>query len=157
MSESDNEKPFDPRDAASEHGGVQDPSELRSSTAATGMPNVLKQKRYIVAAVIVTVAAAFSLVRSPGFGIRELVIDGTITYLDLASRSAGLEYVSPRNGRLRELAGKVPENCDIRLNGSPAALDDLQVGDRANVKVLWDTEKAQPQAVAVSVNRQATD
>ncbi len=157
MSENDNEKPIDPRDAASEHGHTQDPSKSHPSAATTGKPNIFKQKRYIVAAVIVLAAATLSVVRSSGSDIRKLDVDGTITYIDLSSRSAGLEYDSPRNGQLREIAGKIPEDCDILLNGSPATLDDLRVGDRASIKVLWDTEKAQLQTVAVSVTRRATD
>jgi hypothetical protein len=157
VSENDNKKPIDPRDAASENDGVQDPSKPHSSAGATGKPNIFKQKRYIVAAVIILAAATLSVVRSSSSGVRKLDVDGTITYIDLSSRSAGLEYVSPRNGQLREIAGKIPEDCDILLNGSPAALDDLRVGDRASIKVLWDTEKAQLQAVAVSVTRKATE
>ncbi|MFH1747115.1 MAG: hypothetical protein ABIG44_08735 [Planctomycetota bacterium] len=60
-------------------------------------------------------------------------ITGTITALDVSSRTATLEFVHPKSGRTITLEGSVPLDCDIRIDDRPADLADLRVGEEASV------------------------
>ncbi len=64
--------------------------------------------------------------------------DGTITFLDAAARKAALEVVDPANGATREYRGDIPAECVITINGKPARLEELKVGDRVHVNVRLD-------------------
>jgi hypothetical protein len=79
------------------------------------------------------------------------MIDGTLTWLDVPSRQASFEFISPKNGHRIEMTSAIPPTCDIRINGRPAKLTELNPGDKATIKVVWDsqTKSAQPHQVHV--------
>ena len=53
---------------------------------------------------------------------------GRITAVDAKSRMMSLEYIHRRNGRRYVIASQVPEDCEIRIEGRAARLDELQAG-----------------------------
>lgn len=59
---------------------------------------------------------------------------GTILSIDTANRRAVLEVIDPANGATRQFHGAIAENCAITINGMPATLADLRVGDVAQVR-----------------------
>jgi hypothetical protein len=63
---------------------------------------------------------------------------GTITSIDAAARTATVEAIDPANGNRRDYVGSVPAECPITINGKPAKLEDLRVGDLARVRVRSD-------------------
>jgi len=63
----------------------------------------------------------------------EREIDGTIAEIDLESRTAALEFTHPKTGQTMTIRGEVPADCDIRIDGRPATLRDLRIGERISV------------------------
>ncbi len=66
---------------------------------------------------------------------RELVrtITGTILSIDATGRTASIAFVHPKTGQTHELTGRVPPECDIQINGQPAQMTDLKIGERIEV------------------------
>jgi hypothetical protein len=64
---------------------------------------------------------------------RDRTITATILAIDPQARTASIEFVHPKTGKTLELEGRVPEECDIQIDGRPAKLSDLRVGERAEV------------------------
>lgn len=90
--------------------------------------------------------------------VRELA-QVTITALDAGARTAEIAFTHPKTGRVVRLAGAVPADCEILLNGTPARLADLRVGDTAAVRGLihQDFSGAHVEARWVSVRRPPRD
>jgi hypothetical protein len=88
----------------------------------------------IVALVIVCVAAVgWETVRRIGRAqIR--TVEGTIVQIDAATRQGAIEVVHPKTGKLLRIEGFVPPDCDIQIDGQPAGLGDLRVGEKARVE-----------------------
>lgn len=61
------------------------------------------------------------------------VREGKIVWIDHETRIASLEFIHP-NGRVSEISGEIVPDCDIRINGEPATIDDLRVGDEGRVR-----------------------
>lgn len=59
---------------------------------------------------------------------------GTILSIDVASRQATIEFVHPKSGQRFQLAGDVPADCNIHIDGKPATLADLKVGEQVRVE-----------------------
>jgi hypothetical protein len=95
-----------------------------------------KSRVWIIAVIVIVIAVLA--------GLRSMAVapshegQGTITALDLAARRATVEAVDPANGRKRDYVGTVPQECPITINGKPAKLEDLRVGDLARVSVRSD-------------------
>lgn len=89
-------------------------------------------KALIVILLVVGVAVVVPMFRGPE--LHE--VRGTITNIDLTARRATLRYVDPATGTVREVTGDVPESCGITVNGKPAELSDLTVGDVAKAQAL---------------------
>ncbi len=58
----------------------------------------------------------------------------TITQLDADARVAEIEFVHPKTGRKHTLASDVPVDCEIVVDGLPARLAALRVGDVVDVR-----------------------
>jgi len=86
----------------------------------------------LVASVILYVRFAMPVVEMGG---------GTIRSLDLASRRATVEVILPSTGNTRQLEGEVPVECKIEINGKPAGLEDLRVGDAVQVRARIDRSR----------------
>jgi hypothetical protein len=56
-------------------------------------------------------------------------ISGTVLSVDPDERTASIEFIHPRTGKAFQLTGHVPETCDITIDGKPATLRDIRVGD----------------------------
>lgn len=59
----------------------------------------------------------------------EKTIRGKIVAMDVAARTGTFEIVHPKTGETFELAGSVPVECEIIIDGKPAKLADLKVGE----------------------------
>lgn len=64
---------------------------------------------------------------------------GTIIAIDPVARTGEVEIIHPKSGRPVKIAGKVADDCDIRVNGTAATLADVHVGDK--VKVTGTVQK----------------
>ncbi|GEM_PF-2333200 len=54
----------------------------------------------------------------------------TVTKLDVASRSGEISFVHPRSGQPMTIAAEhIPAECEITVDGRPATLADVRVGD----------------------------
>lgn len=53
----------------------------------------------------------------------------TVTKLDVEKRTAEIEFVHPKSGRTMKATGSVPRDCSITIDGEPATLADIRVGD----------------------------
>lgn len=59
--------------------------------------------------------------------------NATITRLDLATREGEIEFVHPKSGRTIPVTGQIPPDCPITIDGKPADLADVRVGDKVSV------------------------
>ena len=68
--------------------------------------------------------------------LRERVLQRTVTIvsIDPESRTATIEYVQPKTGRALQIEGYVAPECDIRIDGEPATMRDLRIGEQAEVQ-----------------------
>ena len=99
-------------------------------------PAASKGRLWIIAVVVLCAAVLSGLRFMAGAPSHEG--RGTIVSLDVAARKATVEAVDPANGNTRDYVGSVPLDCPITLNGKPAKLEDLKIGDRARVRVRSD-------------------
>lgn len=107
-------------------GRVSEEMSLGASRAA---------RKWVLAVVLVVAGvAAIEFLRTSS---RRFVHEasGTVVAVDPAARTAKLEMIDPANGATRQFDGAIPETCTITLNGRPAALADLRVGDAVQVRV----------------------
>ncbi len=69
----------------------------------------------------------------------------TITKLDVTDRTAEVEFIHPKSGQMITVAGVVPEGCDIQINGAPATMADLRIGDIAEVRgMIYPDRSVEP-------------
>lgn len=83
-------------------------------------------------AVVAAGGAGLLWSRSASPKVRE--VEATITFVDPVARRASIETTHPKSGAAVEVNGEVPSECMITVNGEPADLADLQVGDVAIVR-----------------------
>jgi hypothetical protein len=57
----------------------------------------------------------------------------TIISLDPQTRRGEIAFVHPKSGSTMTVAGQIAPDCEITINGVPAALQDLRVGDTVAV------------------------
>jgi hypothetical protein len=75
--------------------------------------------------------------------------------LDVAARTAEIEFVHPKSGRTQALNGRVPDDCPITINDQPATLEQLRPGDVAAVRGTVYSDRV-VQAQWVKVTRSAS-
>lgn len=80
--------------------------------------------------IAVAIGVALWLVLKPD--IRS--VKGTVVHVDTVARKATLEIKDPRGGNAFEITGTIPPECPITIDGAPAAIGDVRVGDFARVK-----------------------
>ncbi len=103
-----------------------------------------------LAGAIVIAAAGYFLIMHP----RTYVVDGTITWLNMDLRQAGMQFKHPTKGLLRDKVVTIPPDCQIALNDRPAKLEDVHVGDRAVVTACYRRATKEYRLVSVAVSRQ---
>jgi hypothetical protein len=65
---------------------------------------------------------------------RYYTLEGAIiTAIDPPARTAEIEFIHPRSGRVQRLKGTLAPGGEITLDGAPATIDDLRVGDTVTV------------------------
>jgi len=102
-------------------------------------------------AVLVTIAVMVLPDVISAYKVR--TVEGTVTFVDVATRQASLEVKSPKDGHLVEIAGVVPAECPIRIGGQAAGLDKVVPGDRARVSGTWNKKTKQVKALAIEIQR----
>jgi hypothetical protein len=108
--------------------------------------------------IILGVAVVALLIRQQFAGAVAQERDGTITSINAANREATMEIADPANGATREYQGHISPTCVITINGKPAKMEDLLVGDRVHVRALIDRkvrpegDKKRPLIVAEQVD-----
>ena len=65
-------------------------------------------------------------------------VHGEIIYLDLASRTAALEYIDADTGQAYEFGGQLPANARVVIGGQAGELADLHVGDEVTMHYTVD-------------------
>jgi hypothetical protein len=99
-------------------------------------------RRRVVAAAGIGVAAvvAISLALQGATGTAHTV-EGIVSHIDLSTRTAAIELIQKKTGLPIEVSSQVPPNCDIRIDGRPADLADLRVGQRVRVHARLHTDR----------------
>lgn len=111
-------------------------------------------KILIVLAIAVLIGVVVTVAQQLAGGKRVYTVEGVITYLEPDTRTAGFEFKHPRDGSLREKTAKVPEECEILLNGKPATMKDLKVGDRGKVVGSWTKKTKELIPLSVRITRE---
>lgn len=93
-----------------------------------------KRKTWIAAACAVVVVIVGVVVWHNVWGRSIRIMEGTVTFVDAANRRAGLEYEDPKSVAAIEFSGEVPPDSTTTINGQPATLADVRVGDHGRVK-----------------------
>jgi hypothetical protein len=75
----------------------------------------------------------------------------TITKMDAERRTGEVEFVHPKSGQtMRVTAANIPPDCEISINGVPATLADVRVGDTVAVHgTLYADQTVKPDWVRV--------
>lgn len=76
-----------------------------------------------------------------------------IAALDVATRSGEIEFIHPKSGRRTTVTARnIPPDCEITIDGRPADVSELRVGDAVAVRGLFYPydQSARPQAVYVT-------
>lgn len=76
----------------------------------------------------------------------------TITKMDAERRTGEVEFVHPKTGQtMRVTAANIPPECEVRINGVPATLADVRVGDTVAVHgTLYYDQTVKPDWVRVT-------
>lgn len=121
------------------------------------MPSNLVRPRNIVIAVVAVAIIVVAVVVVRRFtAVHD--VKGTITYLDPARRVASVEVIDPANGKTREFRGFAADDCVVIINGQPAQLTDLRLGDTAQIRVRVERKPLDsPEVLALAATQPATD
>lgn len=128
-------------------------NEPGSNPAAGAGRSAADRKLRLLIAIIAGVAAAaaganYVLQQTMGMNRRT---EFTLTSLDVATRTAKIEVVLPKNGKRITLSAEVPADCEIYVDGVPAAMSEIRVGDRGEAEgVIYRTGKLIAKRVTVT-------
>ncbi len=72
------------------------------------------------------------------FGIipPEAQVEATITKIKLEKQRARFEFIHPQTGDIAQLGSSIPDSCEILIDGKPATLANLRVGDKVTARGL---------------------
>lgn len=62
------------------------------------------------------------------------VVEGTIVQVNVATHRASVEIIHPKTGKPLRIEGIVPAECDIQIDGVPARMEDLCVGEHVRTE-----------------------
>lgn len=81
-----------------------------------------------------------------------------ITKMDAERRTGEVEFVHPKSGQtMRVTATAIPADCEISINGVPATLADVRVGDVVAVHgTVYSDQTVKPDWVRVRRNMEST-
>jgi hypothetical protein len=101
---------------------------------------VASRTRLIIVVLAIVVVVLGSVIAHRVLRGEVRTITGTVARIDLRTRIASIELVHPKTGRRLQIDGAVPPDCDIRIDGEPARLSDLRVGEQATVEgvIHWN-------------------
>lgn len=105
----------------------------------------------LVGAIVVLVTVVAVLGRRSGSEAKP--VNGVMTYVDAAKRLGAAEILDPRTNVQREMLGEFPPDCVITINGKPAELSDLRIGDKVKVvaSIVKEERPSGAQAMVKSV------
>lgn len=97
--------------------------------------NASHRKALIVTFIVVVAVAAIAWQAIKSIPrARYYTLEGAIiTAIDPSARTAEIEFIHPRSGRVQRLSGTLAPGGQITLNGAPATIEDLKVGDTVTV------------------------
>lgn len=123
-----------------------------TSVESTSPPfNLRKAMPVIIGAVVVLVAVVAVLSGRSGSAAKP--VNGVMTFVDAGKRLGAAEILDPRTNVQREMLGEFPPDCVITINGKPAELSDVRVGDKVKVvaSVVKEERPSGAQAIVKSV------
>lgn len=120
-----------------------------STTPAPGSP----KRTVAIVIILLLIVGVFWSYQAIYARLSVFEVDGKITQIDAAKRTASLEFKSPRDGTQREVNCEVPEDCELMIDGEPASVGEFRVGDKARVKARWDKKNKQVVPMSVRVDR----
>jgi hypothetical protein len=117
-----------------------------------------KQKKMIIGGVVLgVVVIALAVVPRIIMAVKVFTVPGTVTHIDVEGRKAGLEFISPIDGKRAEKLAEIPPDCEITLNGAPAEMEDIRPGDSAKVTARYNRKKKLIVPLSVEVTRTAAE
>ncbi|HSW46813.1 MAG TPA: hypothetical protein VLM89_14730 [Phycisphaerae bacterium] len=110
-----------------------------------------QKKRIVIGMVVVTVVAVVAVRFALRYAASTVVtVPGKIVEFDPVARTATFEFIRPKTGEVTRLSGDVPEDCEIQIDGRPAGLADVKVGDAATITArVTEGNRAWPLKVKV--------
>jgi hypothetical protein len=97
---------------------------------------------FLVVAGFAVAAILIAVLSLNGPGEKVKTVSGRIRSIDTAARTASLEIVHPKTGEKLLLEGRVPLDCDIRIDDRPATLADLRPGERIEVEGIIHRDRS---------------
>jgi hypothetical protein len=125
------------------HGFRSD--QVADSTAKPGNQKVLIAA---VLGVIVVGAVAWNASRALRTGTFDLETAKVVS-LDVDKRTAEIEFIHPKTGRTMKATGTVPPDCDIAIDGKPASLADVRIGDVGSLRAVSHGKSVEARRVRI--------
>jgi hypothetical protein len=126
------------------------------ATETAPQPRTTRRVRLVIGIVgLIVVAVAAGYFALPGFKPKERTFTGKVLKIDYEHRTAVLEIFRKRSGTNFEMQVDIPAGVPLTIDGRPATLDELTVGDALDIEVLV-TGRTTFEPRAVHVLRDAT-
>lgn len=100
----------------------------------------------VVGVIVILVAAGIWYATSDGKRSKIIEAEGRVTFVDYEARQAEIELPDPKRPQPMTIEGEVPADCKFTMNGKPATLEDVRVGDKVRVKASlskWKTPEGE--------------
>jgi hypothetical protein len=128
---------------------------MTSNEASSPQPQVTRARPVLIGAIVlVVIVVIVQGVLSSMSGTE--TVDAVLTHVDVSKRLAAAEILDPRKNLRTDMLGEVPPDCTITINGAPADLSDLQVGDDARITAIVLKKKRPSGARAVAKSIEVT-
>ena len=102
----------------------------------------------VIGAILISARGYFA-----GPSTREIETSFVITFLDASRDHAVIECDHPLRGTKVEQPINIPESCEISINGEPATLADLKIGDEGIGRGVWNRETKSVDPLSLAVTR----
>lgn len=99
------------------------------------------KKFAIAAGGLVVVAILWSAFHVRTTTVKRELEGGKVISLDPETRTGTLEYIHPESGQRIELSGTIPPGTEILINGEPATLEEIEVGELVTVEGRIDHKR----------------
>ncbi len=98
----------------------------------------------VVVALVIVGGLAWPALHASRASHTRTISGATITALNVAQRTAEIEFVHPKSGLPQRARGTVASNCEIYIDGelAPGGLGDLRVGDTGSVSAIFAADRS---------------